>query len=204
MDILMRFLDNAVSLPEPWKTLIIAFIITVITCIAVILIGSGIAAFEQLEMRILTKLFSQKTAIFIEDRLTFLGTMLHETAHALIAWATGAQVVKMRLLTFFDAHRLGYVHFQPRGNRVQQYFQLSLISCAPVILGMIELNIIWIILENMIIPIGLRIFLIYLFISILNHMSMSKADIKNYCRGLKIVAPVMFLIFYGIRIGFYR
>lgn len=196
--------DAVIQTEEPLKTILIAFIMAVITCVSVIIIGAGIEKIQKLEIKLLMHFMSPKKALFIADRLTFPGTMLHEIAHALIAWITGAVIQKIKLLTFFDAHRLGYVYFCPRGNRVQQYFQLSIVSCAPVLLGMIELNVIYSIYTSIIAPLWLQILLIYLFISILNHMTMSTADVKNYCRGLIVVLPVVFLVFYFIRLIAFR
>lgn len=203
-DYLLRMFDAVIQTEEPLKTILIAFIMAVITCVSVIIIGAGIEKIQKLEIKLLMHFMSPKKALFIADRLTFPGTMLHEIAHALIAWITGAVIQKIKLLTFFDAHRLGYVYFCPRGNRVQQYFQLSIVSCAPVLLGMIELNVIYSIYTSIIAPLWLQILLIYLFISILNHMTMSTADVKNYCRGLIVVLPVVFLVFYFIRLIAFR
>lgn len=204
-DYLLNLFDVIIQTDEPLKTILIAAAMSIITCVSVIIIGAGIEAFQRLELKILTKFVSPKAAIFIEDRLTFPGTMLHEIAHALIAWLTGVIVQKIKLLTFFDAHRLGYVYFCPRGNRVQQYFQLSVVSCAPVLLGMTELNVLhYINTHVLLMPLYMRILIIYLFISILNHMTMSTADIKNYCRGLIVVFPVVTLVFYFIRLFAYR
>lgn len=199
-DYLLKMLDAVIQTEEPLKTILISFVMSILTCVSVIIIGAGIEKIQKLEIKLLMHFMSPKKALFIADRLTFPGTMLHEIAHALIAWTTGAVIQKIKLLTFFDAHRLGYVYFCPRGNKVQQYFQLSIVSCAPVLLGMIELNIIYGIYTSIIAPLWLQILLIYLFISILNHMTMSTADVKNYCRGLIVVLPVVFLVFYFIRL----
>lgn len=198
MKALILFLENLIPYDGSLQTLLISIIMAVTVCMSVIVTGAGIESIEKLEFKLLTRCMSPKKAIFVENRLTFPGTMLHETAHALLAWLTGAVIVKMRLLTFFDAHRLGYVCFRPRGNRIQRCFQLSIASCAPVLLGLIELQVLW--RYIFITDSWLRALLIYLFISIFNHMSMSTKDIKNYCKGLVIVLPVMTLVFYFIQL----
>lgn len=198
-NMLLDFLNQIVIAPEPWKTLSISFIATIITCVSVIFVGFIIEKVESLEYKLLTKSLSQQKALFIIDRLTFPGTVLHELSHALFAWATGAKVNKIKLVTFFDSHRLGYVNFQPCGKKSQQRIQLALTSCAPVLTGTIALHVIWLLLPSAIAP-WHQILLIYLFISILNHMSMSNQDIKNYVRGLITVFPIMMVFFYAVRL----
>ena len=202
--IIFEFLDTLVNASEPLKTILISWILSIMTCTSVILIGAGVEKLEQLEFKALNAIFSKKMALFIEDRLTFPGTMLHECSHVLFAWITGAKIQKVRLLTFFDAHRLGYVIFAPRGNKLQRRVQLAFSSSAPVIMGITELSVIIKIWTYFDLTFGWKCLLVYLFISIFNHMSMSVADIKNYCRGLISVFPVVFLIFYAIRFYAFR
>ena len=197
--ILLKFLDDIIIGPEPIKTISIALAATIIMCVSVIIIGFIIDKLERLELRLFTKIFSEQKAVFIVDRLTFPGTMLHELSHALFAWATGAHVKKVKMLTFFDSHRLGYVNFQPTGKKSQQRIQLALTSCAPVLMGMIELHILILLIQTTV-SIWLQILLMYLFISILNHMSMSEQDIKNYLKGLLSVFPIIMLFCYATRL----
>ena len=204
LDFLMELLENLIVAEEPVKTILISFVLTIIACVSVIIIGAAVEKLEIFEMKFLSKLTSPKKALFIEDRLTFPGTILHECAHAVTAWATGAKVTKVKFLTFFDAHKLGCVYFQPRGNMLQQRFQLSLTSCAPVLVGMSALNLLMYINTAIAMPWYFRALSIYLMISIFNHMTMSTADIKNYLRGLISVFPVVFLIFYAVRLFNYR
>lgn len=201
---IFHFFDKLIPVTEPLQSVLISLVLTIITCISVILIGAGVEKLEQLEIKGLKILFKSKTAVFIINRLTFPGTILHECAHAAFAWATGAKVEKIKLLTFFDAHCLGYVYFSPRGNKLQQRFQLAISSCAPVFVGLTTLSIIiklWIYFNP---SSGWKCLLVYSFISVFNHMSMSEPDIKNYCKGLVGVFPILFLLFYAIRFYCYR
>lgn len=196
---LLDLLNQIIIAPEPWKTLLISFVATIITCVSVIAIGFVIEKLENLEYRLLTKSLSQQKALFVMDRLTFPGTILHELSHALFAWATGAKVQKIKMITFFDSHRLGYVNFQPCGKKSQQRIQLALTSCAPVLTGIIALHIILLLFPSAVAP-WHQVLLVYLFISIFNHMSMSNQDIKNYLRGLVSVFPIMMIFFYAVRL----
>jgi len=204
MNSYFKFLNNILIANEPVKSIIISLIVSTTICISVLVIGFLIEKLEYIEVFILRKIVkSSKRAIFIEDRLTFPGTMLHEMAHAFFAWLTGAQIQKIRLLKFFDAHKLGEVLYCPKGTKLQRCFQMSATSCAPVIMGLIELNLLiklWSIYTNSYI----HALIIYLFICIFNHMSMSDADIKGYLTGMKYLYPVIFLICYAIRIYIYR
>lgn len=180
----------------PYKGLLCAWIAAILVSAAVIFVGFLIERFEQIELKFFSGLFGSKIGLIIEDRLTFPGTMLHEIAHALFAWMTGAKLTKVKLLTFFDSHRLGYVNFSTQGTLFQQYVQLSLASCAPVIMGWLELRTIMMILTNMTTTTPVKVLLIYLFISIFNHMSMSDQDIKNYVKGLTRIFPLIYIICY--------
>lgn len=204
LNILFHSLDTLVQAGEPVKTILISGIMTTLTCLFVMLIGIAVEHIEQLELRLLNRVLPSKTALFIEDRLTFPGTMLHECAHAFFAWLTGAQVLKVKLLVFFNAHKLGEVLYRPRGTRVQQAVQMAFASCAPVIMGILELSAIIKIWQYFQPTRGIKLLLIYLFICIFNHMSMSDADVKGYLRGLAVLYPVIFLIYYAIRLYAFR
>lgn len=93
-------LDAVIQTEEPLKTILISFVMSILTCVSVIIIGAGIEKIQKLEIKLLMHFMSPKKALFIADRLTFPGTMLHEIAHALIAWTTGAVIQKIKLLTF--------------------------------------------------------------------------------------------------------
>lgn len=201
---LFRALDSLIQVGEPYKTLLISGIVTTLTCLSVIIIGLLIERLQRLEMKLLRNVFSNNLSVFIIDRVTFPGTMLHECAHALFAWFTGAQVQRVKLLTFFNAHTLGEVIYAPRGNKLQQHVQMTFTSCAPVIMGIIELSILAKLFQTFIFPFWLSFLLSYLFICILNHMSMSDVDIKCYLRGLIFVFPILFLFSYAARLWLYR
>ncbi len=197
--LLLNFLNDVIIAPEPIKTIFVALAATIISCAFVIIVGYIIDRLERLEFKLITKISSEKKAIFIVERLTFPGTMLHELAHALFAWATGAKIKKVKLLTFFDAHRLGYINFQPTGKKSQQRIQMTLTSCAPVLMGFLEIHILILLLKTAVAP-WEQVLLIYLIVSIINHMSMSEQDVKNYLRGLIAVFPILLLFFYATRL----
>lgn len=128
----------------------------------------------------------------IVNRLTFVGTMIHEISHALMATITGAKVTKIELFKPVG-NRLGQVSFIPRGNAIMKSIQFTLTSIAPVVIGSTLLFIIFMYsgnVENKYI----KAINIYLFISILMHTTMSTQDVKNALRGLPICTFLIFSI----------
>ena len=160
----------------------------------VVLIGRVIDVFELGCMRMLTRVCNQKLAIFVCDRLTFPGVIIHELSHALFIWAAGGKITKIRFLTLGLDGRLGYVDFQPKGTRLQRSCQLSFGSCAPVLVGILLETLFMYVIFHVQMPIWGYLCLWYLAISVLNHMSMSVADMKNYLKGLVVIFPIIMVV----------
>ena len=172
-------------------------------CTLALLLGSStigigwlINNLEKLQMTFLSKLFSPKAADIICNYVTFPGTMLHELSHAIAAWMTGAKVVNCSLFEINSSGRLGHVEFVPKGNPFKKSWQLAVTSCAPVINGIIWMLVGSKLLTAYNLPFFINIILVYLLISILDHMSMSKEDIKNYLKGWFVILPLMVFIMY--------
>lgn len=192
---IFEIVDNLISCQEPWKSLIVCMIYTIILLTFVIIIGFIVNQIETYQMKLLNKFVGQKVSSFICNRLTFPGVMIHELSHALFATIMGAKVTKIKLLTLQNDGRLGWIEYIPRGNKWRQGLQHTFCSCAPTVVGLIlELFIIDMFSHGLIRGFGWITFTIYMMISIGDHMSMSKQDIKNYMRG--IWAP--FIVCYGI------
>ena len=175
---------------------IFAVIVTLVLYGSLPLIGWIINKLETLELTGLTRAFGAKLASFICNRLTIIGVIVHEFAHAFFATITGAKVTKISVLDIFKGDQLGHVEFVMQGNKFQQAFQAVFASCAPVIVGLICSHLL---ISNLVSgTLGWQGYLIdgFLLISILNHTSMSDADIDIYKTGLKIVVPVTFFILY--------
>ena len=176
--------------------IIVAVILTAVLYGALPLIGWLINKFESFELMWLTKAFGSKVASFICNRLTIIGVIVHEFAHAFFAKITGAEVTKISVLDLFKGNQLGHVDFVTRGNKFQQAFQAVFASCAPVIVGLIFSHLLILNLTSG--TLGWQGYLIdaFLLISILNHTSMSDADINIYKTGLKIVVPITLFVIY--------
>ncbi|MCR5283487.1 MAG: M50 family metallopeptidase [Lachnospiraceae bacterium] len=129
--------------------------------------------------------------LFFVNRLTFMGTVYHELSHALFAFLTGAKVNKISLY-HMENGRLGYVRYTPRGPWILRSVQMSLASCAPVIMGILAEAGIALLFATKTLPVWGTILLGYLFISVLLHMDMSPEDLKAYMKGI----PIFFVAFF--------
>lgn len=172
---------------------IASFIFVAICMFAVIVIGFCVNYFEILQMRGLAKIFGTRIAVFICNRLLFVGTIVHELSHALFASISGAKVTKIRCFTIFSKDTLGYVDFQTRGGVLQRSFQLAFASCAPTVVGCSLVASILHVLTTAELVIWQRVCLIYVLVAIADHMSMSPQDIKNYLRGSILIFLVAFV-----------
>ena len=185
---------------EPAKSILICSILTIMTLSSVIVIGYLIEKLEYAQINFLSKIFGMKIALFFTNYVTIAGTIIHEYSHALFAMLSGAKVTKIRCLEIFNKERLGSVEFYMTGGKIRQRIQLSVTSCAPVVMGLIiESILIKILILNPGMHVGFKILVWYLIISVGDHMSMSDVDIKNYCKGLVVLAPFTFVMFYLFR-----
>lgn len=189
-----------INLGAPYKSLVICGIITMTIILSVIIIGTIIDKIELLQIRLLTKAFNERTACLIANRFTFIGTIVHEYSHALFATMTGAKVTEIKCFDIGKGDQLGHCTFYTQGTKLQQMMQLTISACAPVIMGFIINAILITYVLPLNLDLGVRIFVWYCIISIADHMTMSPADIKNYCRGLVMLLPLLFAIIWVIRV----
>jgi len=155
---------------------------------------------------------SLKLANFVDNKITFIGVIHHEISHALLAFISGAKIVKVNLFNFnIKGGNLGSVVYYPRGPLVIQLLQHSLAGLAPIICGSTTLALIY---KYMIVGNTFKdnIFWIgiVLLMQISYHMSLSKSDIKAAIIGI----PILFIVIYilntilvidiEILMGFYK
>ena len=108
---------------------------------------------------------------------------VHELSHAAFAVFSGAKVTSIHCLTLFSRDTLGYVNFVTAGRPVKRAFQLAFISCAPTITGIGFLMLSVHVLKSVPMSFGARAVMLYFVLSVADHMSMSRADAKNYLKG---------------------
>lgn len=177
-----------------WQSDLVASLIFVLLILsAVPVIGAVMNKIELLQMRLLSKLFGVRIAGFICNRLLFMGTVIHELSHALFAFLSGAVVTKIRCFTLFSKDTLGYVMFSTKGNTFKQSFQLAFTSCAPTVTGCLLIMLLTCLFRNPNTSILYKVIIIYLGLSIADHMSMSPVDTKNYLKGCMCIFVVFFV-----------
>ncbi|SKC00925.1 Peptidase family M41 [Lachnospiraceae bacterium] len=163
---------------------------TIIIPFLVLSFGNIIRVIADILTAVIGKVTGPGPAFVIRNYVTYPGTIHHEFAHALIAAVTGAKVTKITL--FPKGETLGQVEFIPRGNIFFRSLQYSASAVAPVICGGISLSLMYLkIWQKLTLWWHYPLF-IYLFISILFHMTMSSQDMKNFIKGL---VPTLMVIY---------
>lgn len=179
------------NLPYIPKVIILSLIIY----FSVIIIGTALNYLEKAEIKLLGSMVGTKASNAIIQRLTFIGTITHECAHAVIALITGCKIVEFKPLILFNKNNngeLGHVKvaFKPGaiGNA-----KMSLVSCAPVF---VNLALAWLAYTKMFIggSMMIKIIAVYLMISFINHASMSPVDTKNYLRGAVVILIIIAIV----------
>lgn len=169
--------------------LTIAIINTLIIVLIIPLAGLLLDKITNIILPLIASKIGRNATLFIANRLTFLGTMIHEFAHALFAFCTGAHINKIELF-HPENNTLGKVMFSTRGGPILSSIQLSVSAVAPMIVGTVTESLLFRVLKTKDVNIVIRIFIIYTMISIFIHMTMSWQDIINYVKGL----PICFII----------
>ena len=179
------------SLPE--NPAVYALLETIIVFLIILIVGFILNLINNAITGFLSNVIGAGPAFVLRNYLTYVGTIHHELAHALIALITGARIVKITL--FPKGATLGSVEMEPRGNIFFRSIQLSLSAIAPVVLGAVSLFVLWSKLLPGLSEIWHYILFWYIFVSILLHMTMSGADYKNFFKGLIPSTLVLFLVF---------
>lgn len=175
-----------------WQAdILVSFVFVALFMMSVIIIGIICNYLEQLQIRLVSKYVGQTFAIFIFNRVLFIGTVIHELSHAFFAWISGAKVTKVRCLTLFSKDTLGYCEFIPRGNIFVKSFQLAFASCAPTVTGCFILYLCSRYFTSFS-SLG-KVIIFYVGLSVLNHMSMSSQDVKNYIKGSICMYIIIFV-----------
>ena len=173
---------------------------TVIILLIVPLIGYINNKIIDVVLSNISRILGRTITLFIANYLTFVGTIHHELSHAIFAFCTGAKIVKIDLF-YPSGNTLGKVEFIPRGNKIIKSIQLTASAIAPVIMGCItEYILITYVATNSLSFIATLI-VYYLIVSIMMHMTMSKADIKSALKGLPICALLIFCILFATKVN---
>ncbi len=170
-----------------------SLIITAGCAVILPLIGIIVHGIISFVLQKLFGLFSKSGALYLlfANTLTFPGVVYHELSHALFAAVTGAKVNEIKLYQKRAGH-LGYVNYTPRGPWALRSLQMTLASCAPVVMGVLAEAVIVYAFMAFSLPVWGKGILIYLAISVLVHMDMSPADLKSYGKGIFFVILLIF------------
>ncbi len=174
-------------------------ILAVLAYVLVIVVGSFVNLLEICFLVLFGKALGTRFAYFAVVYLTFPGTVLHELSHALFGVLSGARITEISFFERPSSRRLGHVAFVARGNFVARALQFSLISCAPVVVGIVLLYVLFLLMGSISFPMVL--FPCYIAFSIFCHMSMSRQDVLNYLRGVLIVLPLLWGIIFFTRLA---
>lgn len=143
-----------------------------------------------------------KLAKFIDNYLTFIGVIHHESSHLIAALITGAKVVGFKLFKVKDG-TLGYVKVIPRGPFWLRAIQQALSGLAPILFGEITLMCIYTygIYKRPERDIYTLVFIL-LMMQISYHMSMSKQDFKIALKGLWAIYIILAATFSIIHLNY--
>lgn len=173
---------------------LLALINTVIIMMIIPILGIVLNWIIDKTVSFLYRHFGRFITLLIVNYLTFVGTMHHELSHAILAFITGAKVIKIDLF-YPNGNTLGQVLYRTRGNIITKSIQNTMASIAPMLIGTITEY--WLISAFRVCDIlGIKLLLAYLIISILFHMRLSSQDLKMCIRGLPICSLIIGCILY--------
>ena len=161
----------------------ISAILTALAILVPVVAGLLLYGLERLQVEILKSL-NRDFAYFFVNFMTFPGTFVHEMSHLIFAVITGAEVREICMFEN-DCGRLGHISYRVRGPWFMQAVQHSLTAVALLHLIFTTEFTLW---EN----IGLW----YLVVSLVDHSTMSDADLEHYFQGVWIFIVPLFLFFF--------
>lgn len=165
-----------------WSVELILFIIILIVMIQLL---------KSIIYRIITFAFGLKAAYFIDTKLTFVGVIVHELSHALMAVITLAHVNGMSLFNIIPRNgTLGEVQVSFSVNPILGSVQKFFVGIAPLISG----TLILMYMSKLSLTGWQESLKLYIMISILYHMSISKQDLKVSIAGIPGLIIVIAII----------
>ena len=168
--------------------------LTALAIIAPVAAGMLLYGLERLQIKAIGAL-DRDFAYFFVNFVTFPGTFVHEMAHLCFGVITGAEVNEICMFEH-DCGRLGHIGYCPRGPWFIVAVQHALTAVAPTVvgfaLGYYLLQLIFSGTFSGLACVGLW----YLVISLIDHSTMSDADLELYFRGVWIFIVPLFLFFF--------
>lgn len=168
-------------------------IYTISIFLGIFVLGRLIDIVSKFIIKIIANVFGVKFALIFANYITFIGTIHHELAHAIVAFLTGAKLTEVHLFKPTNGS-LGQVRYIARGNMFVQGIQNTMSAIAPVFLGICTEIILSRILMNYCTNLVSYVVLLYIIISILLHMNMSQADVKVALKGVPACFIITFIL----------
>lgn len=176
--------------------LLTAAISTILILLVIPMVGFLITLAKKALLYLLGMVFDADTIWLIANRLTFPGVIHHECAHALFVVLTGAKIGHIEL--FHQRNdQLGCVTWYPRAIfSGAKSIQCTLVSVAPVILGVLDVYLMYAFLLPRCAQIWQLVLVVYLMLSIFFHATMSRQDIRIAWQGLPVCTLILFVLFF--------
>ncbi|MCQ2482937.1 MAG: M50 family metallopeptidase [Clostridia bacterium] len=165
---------------------------TFLVLVIILVIGCVASAVEKITTFIISIFLGGAFALVFCNYITFPGVILHELSHALVALLTGAKVTEIHF--FKLGTPIGYVTYHERGPRFIRALQSSLTACAPVVFGSVVALLLIDVLTKGSYSVGVTVLLVYLIISVIDHMTMSIPDIIYFFKGIWALAAFILTI----------
>lgn len=179
--------------------LLLVLVSTILFPVAILALGLVMELFAQAITTVISFVTGPLIAFGIRTYATYIGTVIHEFAHATFAFLTGAKVTKITLIP--HGTTLGSVEYTPRGNRFLKGIQQSLSAVAPTIVGTALLWLLFSQVHPLLTETWHYVLFYYLALSILFHMDLSIADLRSFFSGILsflTLTLVIMLLFYAI------
>ncbi len=179
--------------------LLLVLVFTVLFPVAILALGLVMELFAQAITTVLAFVTGPLIAFGIRTYATYIGTVIHELSHATFAFFTGAKVNKITLIP--HGATLGSVEYTPRGNKFLQGVQQSLSAVAPTLVGTALLYLMFSQVHPLLTEAWHYVLFYYLALSILFHMDLSIADLRNFFAGILPFLGLTFLcmlLFFGV------
>lgn len=172
----------------------ISGILTAIVILAPVIIGLILYGLERLQIEVIA-IINRDLAYFFVNFITFPGTFVHEMAHLCFGVITGAEV---REICMFENNneRIGHIRYRVRGPWFMQAVQHSLTAVAPTIVGLTSAYFLLKYILSSQLSLWENIALWYLVISLIDHSTMSDADLEHYFQGVWVFILPLFLLFF--------
>ena len=171
----------------------VALINTILIPVAIVLIGLAANLAGRAVTGLIAFAVGDQAAGVTRNYLTWPGTVMHESAHAALAFLSGARIKEFRIIP--EGRTLGYVRIVPRGNYISKGIQITLSSIGPVIAGVAAL----VLMGHFAFPAANvwwhYLILVYLVVCVVIHMNLSPLDVKNALRGLPVCMIALFIVF---------